>query len=106
MITLEPGEKGRIYLEKHEGIENAPYCLVKSLSIRQQREYIKKYEDMFETVSGIDLHSKMVNLFKEYVEDIVGYSSKDPEDAFSQGMLMEVLRKLIGGVLTPHEKKS
>jgi hypothetical protein len=105
MISLEPGEKGRVYLSRHENVEGAPYCVVNALSIRQQREFVRKYEEMFELESGIAIQERMLELFKEYVVEVVGYSSTDPEDAFSQSGLMEILRKLISGSLITHDEK-
>lgn len=107
MIALEPGETGKIILSCHEGNEKPPYCLVVALSIRKQREYVKKFDAMFEQDSGEGTLTKMVELFNEYVVEFIGYGSQEVEDAFTQPSIMEVLRKMCSGsILTTGEKKS
>lgn len=107
MIALEPGEKGKICLAKHDGIEGAPYCVVSAISVREHRKFILQYNEMFDLKTGEAIQDRMLELFNEIVDEIVGYSSNVAEDAFSQAGIREILNKfLVGNLLAYEEKKS
>jgi hypothetical protein len=105
MIALEPGEIGKVFLDKHDAVENAPYCLVKALSIREHRKFVQAYDAMFELKTGEEIQHRMVELFKEHVIEIKGYSSDDVEEAFSQAGVLQILKKMLGGNIVSYDEK-
>jgi hypothetical protein len=108
MFALEPGELGQIVLEKHKGTESPPCCVVVAKSMRQQREYDAAYEAVWRRHEGdtsANVSQRLVDLFKANVLRIEGYQCEEPEDAFTQAGLEEVLGKLVSGRLVPYEQK-
>lgn len=106
MFALEPGELGRVTLTKHEEAENAPYCVVRSMSMREQRAYAAEYDAIFESDRTRDeFFDNVIAMFKQHVVSIHGYQSDDPEDAFNKDGMIEILRRLLGGKMVSHEEK-
>lgn len=105
MFALEPGELGKITLQKHEGQDNAPYCLAKAMSMREQREYAKAYDAIFEFKERDDFFENVKRLFSKHVMSFHGYRSEEMEDAFSKEGLIEILRRLLSGQLIAYEEK-
>lgn len=108
MFALEPGERGKIVLEQHEGRENPPCCIVLAKSARQQREFDKAFDDLWKKTpddSSQAFQDRLTELFKANVERIEGYCSDEVEDAFTRQGMMEILRKLVAGSLVRYEEK-
>jgi hypothetical protein len=108
MFALEPGDEGKIILDKHKAIDNPPCCAVVAKSMRQQREYDAAYEAVWKRQEGDTsdaVSQRLVDLFKANVLRIEGYASEEVEDAFTQNGIEEVLGKLVSGRLVQYEQK-
>lgn len=105
MFALEPGELAKVTLEKHEDKTDGAYCVVKAMSMREQREYAKEYDAIFEFKERDDFFENVKSLFSKYVISFHGYCSEDMEDAFSKEGLIEILRRLLAGRLVSYEEK-
>ncbi len=108
MLALEPGEIGKITLDKHKDLSNPPCCVVVAKSMRQQREYDAAYEAVWkrqENESADSVSQRLVDLFKANVLRIEGYASEDVEDAFTQAGIEEILARLVSGRLVHYEQK-
>ena len=108
MFALEPGELGKIVLDRHEGVDNPPCCVVKAKSARQQREYDNSFDELWKRTdddSSKAFQDRLTELFKANVERIEGYQSEDIEEAFTRTGMVEILRKLVSGSLIKYEEK-
>lgn len=105
MHALEPGELAKVTLEKHEGQESAPYCLVRAQSMKEQRSFAAEYDTIFENNSRDDFFNGVKALFQKHVVSFHGYRSEELEEAFSKDGMVEILRRLLAGRLVTHEEK-
>lgn len=106
MFALEPGELGKVTLQKHEGKPDAPYCLVRAMSVRQQREYAAEYDKkMQEVTTTASYFDTLSELFLKHVESFHGYKSEELEEAFTEEGLKEILRRMLAGKLVQYEEK-
>lgn len=105
MYALEPGEIGKIQLDKHAEQANAPACVVVAKSAKEQRAFATEYDAMFESKNADDLQDKITALFKQHVTKIEGYQSDDVEDAFTQAGMLEILRKMLRGSMVAFDEK-
>jgi hypothetical protein len=105
-FALEPGELGKVVLKKHEGQTDAPYCVVAALSVRQKRNFTTEYDEAFRTVKTTgEYFDTLKNVFNKYVKSIHGYSSNDPEEAFTDEGMGEILSQLVRGTVVSYEEK-
>jgi len=106
MFALEPGEIAKVTLQKHEGKDGAPYCLVKAMSVREQRKYAAEFDETIRSAkTTTDYFDALSKLFLKYVISFHGYQSEELEDAFSEEGLLEILRRMIAGKLVSYEEK-
>jgi glycine cleavage system regulatory protein len=105
MFALEPGETGKLTLDKHDGVEGSPFCVVVAKSAKEQRAFAAEYDAMFESNDSGDLQDRITAMFQSHVLRIEGYKSEDVEDSFTQAGMLEILRKMLRGTMVPHEEK-
>jgi len=105
MHALEPGELARVTLEKHENVEGGPYCVVRGMSMREQRAFAVEYDSIFEFKERDDFFDNIARLFRKVVVSIHGYASDEIEDAFSKEGMIEILRRLLAGRLLSYDEK-
>jgi len=113
MFALEPGDEGRIYLEKHLSLPESerPYLVVVALSAKESRSVAKEFDSLFstdengKTLEVDDFQDKITSMFQKYVKSWNGFRDGDAEDVFTRNAMLEVIRSFIGGRLDYNEKK-
>ena len=105
MFALEPGEQGKVTLAKHDGQDNAPYCIVEAMSLKQQRQFAIEFDAVYDIQTTDDHFDKVKELFTKYVKSFHGYRSDDVEEAFSKEGMLEILRRMVAGNMVSYEEK-
>ena len=105
MFALEPGEQGKVTLAKHDGQDNAPYCIVEAMSLKQQRQFTAEFDAIYAVETGDEFCDKIKELFLKYVKSFHGYRSDDVEEAFSKEGMLEILRRMVAGNMVSYDEK-
>lgn len=106
MFALEPGELAKVTLEKHEGQAESPYCLVRAMSIREQRGYAAEFDSTIRSAKTTEGYfNSLSELFTKYVISFHGYKSEVIEEAFTEDGLLEILRRMVAGRLVQYDEK-
>jgi len=100
MIIIEPGELAKIE------ISETKFVFVRGLSAKQEREFAKEYDAVFEFETSAEHQDKVTALFTKHVVRWEGFGEgSDPEEVFSRSTMITVLRQLLMGKLVSAEEK-